>query len=284
MVDMFHKQGRGTRIGLISLLLVAAFLGVLYYPRGSHSADDALVHEDNHDESFTFVDMHEAIGSLEHAATRHLVHLGGLAGSATGIRARIQNFYESGVQRLEDCSTSSNPESCEVETAVEDISLMLAMLEEIDFFAENAAETGLNHNKIQAAYTFVRHNMQKLVKGAMDVSLSGEVSTLEESSASLKTVVSDLAACAMRIAADSLDVVKYARLTNKYISAMKSGGKLSMKNIMAQGAKALGIKGTGEKNTSVLGPGMEDLIELNLDDFDLDDFLEEDETGAETAG
>jgi len=46
----------------------------------------------------------------------------------------------------------------------------------------------------------------------------------------------------------------------------------------------LGIKGTGEKNTSVLGPGMEDLIELNLDDFDLDDFLEEDETGAETAG
>jgi len=67
----------------------------------------------------------------------------------------------------------------------------------------------------------------------MDMSLTSEVSTLEGSSFSLKSVVSDLAASAVRIAADAGDVVKYAVRTKKYISAMQSGGRVSMKKILS---------------------------------------------------
>ena len=62
------------------------------------------------------------------------------------------------------------------------------------------------------------------------MSLTSEVSTLEGSSFSLKSVVSDLAASAVRIAGD---VVKYAVRTKKYISAMQSGGRVSMKKILS---------------------------------------------------
>ena len=132
---------------------------MLYCPRGSHTPDEALAYGDNPDKSYTLVDLHEAVGSLETAATHQLLRLSDLSGSATGIRARIKKFYENGVQRLEDCSASSNIDSCKVESSYEDINLMLEMLQEIDFFAGNATDTGLNHKKIQAAYIFIRENM-----------------------------------------------------------------------------------------------------------------------------
>ena len=56
---------------------------------------------------------------------------------------------------------------------------MIGMLQEITFFAGNGTDTGLNHAKIQAAYTFLRVNMADLVEGKMDVSLAKELTTLE---------------------------------------------------------------------------------------------------------
>jgi len=58
---MFQKQERGTRLGFVALVLCGALLGVLYYPRASDSAAEALarVESDAGASTPSLVDLHE---------------------------------------------------------------------------------------------------------------------------------------------------------------------------------------------------------------------------------